>query len=332
MSAVRVGVVGLGWWGQRVVDVLGPSTAVNVVAVTDPSAPARDALRARSCTVHETYDDLLADDAVEAVIITSPHDFHADQIVAAVRTGRHVFCEKPFTTNRADAERALDAARAAGIVVGIGHERRFEPAIKVLTEITRFGDLGLPMVFEGNFSQDKFLALPRDNWRLSPVLAPVGPLSATGIHLMDLAISLLGRPVQVTALLDTRLDHFANGASLTVQMEFLTGASAMLSAVLCTPFDGRVALYGSEGWVEIRDRTHPEAPSGWDVTTVRRGREPVHHFEPPAPIVCDNLETWAGAVRGTEKYPVSPDEILLNVATFEAITKSALTRRTVRVE
>jgi len=243
-----------------------------------------------------------------------------------------VFCEKPFTTHTADAVRALDAVVAANVVVGIGHERRFEPAIRELTSLVAAGALGTPMVFEGAFSQDKFLALPSDNWRLSPVLAQVGPLSATGIHLMDLALSLLGRPRQVTALLDTRLPHFPNGDALSVQIGFESGASALLSAVLCTPFDGRVALYGSEGWMEIRDRTHPENPTGWDVTIRRRGHEVVTRFDPPHPIVKANLEAWATAITGGAPYPVTPDDILTNVMTFEAITTSALGGKTVTIE
>jgi hypothetical protein len=329
---VNVGVVGLGWWGMRVIDVLADSSLITVVAATDPVGEARTVAAERGISTYDTCEALLEDPNVEAVILTSPHQAHAEQVVAAAGSGRHVFCEKPFTTHTADAVRALDAVVAANVVVGIGHERRFEPAIRELTSLVAAGALGTPMVFEGAFSQDKFLALPSDNWRLSPVLAQVGPLSATGIHLMDLALSLLGRPRQVTALLDTRLPHFPNGDALSVQIGFESGASALLSAVLCTPFDGRVALYGSEGWMEIRDRTHPENPTGWDVTIRRRGHEVVTRFDPPHPIVKANLEAWATAITGGAPYPVTPDDILTNVMTFEAITTSALGGKTVTIE
>ena len=69
---------------------------------------------------------------------------------------------------------------------------------------------------------------------------------------------------------------------------FECGASALLAAILATPFMGRVALYGSQGWTEIRDRTHPENPTGCDVTIAHRGAAPEtalrHHFRPCAPI------------------------------------------------
>ena len=156
---------------------------------------------------------------------------------------------------------------AAGLQLGIGHERRFEPAVVALRHAIADGELGTPLVFEGNFSQDKFLDLPADNWRLSAIEAPVGPLSATGIHLVDLAISIFGRPTQVWARLSTQATSFANGDTLAITLAFEKGQTALITAILATPFVGRVTVLGSEGWVEIRDRSHPEDPQGWDVTT-----------------------------------------------------------------
>jgi predicted dehydrogenase len=96
----------------------------------------------------------------------------------------------------------------------------------------------------------------------------------------------------------------------------------MITAILATPFAGRVALYGSQGWLEIRDRTHPEQPTGWDVTTVYRGATPVASFWPPHPAVRDNLEAFATAIEGGIPYPITLAEMAANVRTFEAITRS----------
>jgi predicted dehydrogenase len=79
--------------------------------------------------------------------------------------------------------------------------------------------------------------------------------------------------------------------------------------------------------MEIRDRTHPEHPTGWDVTVVHRGESPATRFLPPHPSVRDNLEAFARAAAGEAPYPVSLDEIATNVRTFEAITRSALSGR-----
>jgi predicted dehydrogenase len=320
---IRAAVIGLGWWGKKVVGDLADSEHIDVVLGVDPTPEGRAFATQAGLAAGHDLADALDDEQVDAVILCTPHKFHGTQIVAAAEAGKHVFCEKPLTTNAAEAERAIAAVRSANVQLGIGHERRFEPAVVRLREMCRTGELGIPLVFEGNFSQDKFLDLPPDNWRLSATEAPVGPLSATGIHLVDLAIAIFGRPVEVWARLSTQATHFANGDTLTITMAFEDGKTALITAVLTTPFVGRVAVLGSRGWMEIRDRNHPEHPQGWDVLTVQRGGQPVAEFYPPHPSVRENMEQFARAISGESSYPVSLDEMLANVYTFEAITRSA---------
>ncbi|WP_148575540.1 Gfo/Idh/MocA family protein [Nocardioides caldifontis] len=328
---INAAVVGLGWWGQKIVSDLEDSDHMRVAVGVDVDEGARRRVGDRGVRTASAIEDALADDAVDAVVLCSPHRFHAEQIVAAAAAGKHVFCEKPLTTTGEEARRAIAAVRATGVQLGIGHERRFEPSMLRLREMCGSGELGTPLVLEGNFSQDKFLDLPPDNWRLSDEHAPVGPLSATGIHLVDLAIAVFGRPTEVWARLGTHATTFENGDTLTITMGFEKGRTAMITAILTTPFAGRVTVLGSEGWMEIRDRNHPEAPRGWDVTTVLRGSEPETTFAPPHPTVRDNLEAFARAAAGGTPYPVTYDEMLANVDAFEAITRSARTGRVEQV-
>jgi predicted dehydrogenase len=270
-------------------------------------------------------EDALANTDVDAVILCTPQQHHAEQIIAAAQSGRHVFCEKPLCTTAADAEAAIAAVRKAGVQLGIGHERRFEPAIIEMRKRFALGEFGNSLLLEGNFSQDKFLQLPRDNWRLSDAINPAGPLSATGIHMVDLSIALLGRPVNVWARLAQLGSDFENGDTLSMTIGFECGATAMLGAVLATPFLGRLALFGSKGWMEIRDRSHPEDSTGWDVTCAHRHETPVTGFHAPHPAVRDNLEAFGRAALGRAPYPVSLEEIMANVRSFEAIQRSIKT-------
>lgn len=331
---VRVAVVGYGWWGKIITATLAQSQWLKVAMVVEPEAAPRAAAHAAAqtgagvgITVADDVAAALSDPSIEAVVLTTPHRFHAAQIAAAARAGKHVFCEKPLCTTFADASAAIDVCRAQKVTLGIGHERRFEPAVIDLRRRIAAGDLGSVLQIEANFDQDKFLALPPDNWRLSKALAPVGPLSGTGIHLVDLSIAILGPAESVWARLSTRGTQFANGDTLGVMLGFANGATAMISAILATPFDGRLAVYGSHGWIEIRDRTHPEHPTGWDVTTCLRGQERSSVFMPPHPAVRANLEAFAQAVRGVAPYPVTQREMLANVAAFEAITRSAESKK-----
>jgi predicted dehydrogenase len=319
---IKAAVIGLGWWGRNILKNLLKSTVITPVLAVDPLDKACAAAAALGVKTTLRFEDALANPDVDAIVLCTPQEHHAEQIVAAARSGRHVFCEKPLCTTVADAETAIAVVRKAGVQLGIGHERRFEPAVIEMRKRFASGEFGNPLLLEGNFSQDKFLKLPRDNWRLSNSANPVGPLSATGIHMVDLSIALLGRPISVWARLARLGSDFANGDTLSMTIGFEGGATAMLGAALATPFMGRLALLGSKGWMEIRDRDHPENSTGWDVTRVHREEVPTTTFYPPHPAVRDNLEAFGRAALGKAPYPVSLDEMLANVRSFEAIQRS----------
>jgi predicted dehydrogenase len=332
---VKIGLVGYGWWGKTIARQLANSSWLELSGVAEVDASVRSAMASdpilAGVELFDSPEHLMAKSGLEAVILCTPHQQHADQMVSASNAGLHIFCEKPLCLTLADAKRAVAQCQSKHLVLGIGHERRFEPEIMAMRQLIADGTLGEILQIEANFSQDKFFALPKDNWRLSNKYAPVGPLTATGIHLVDLSIALLGPCESLWARLATLGSDFENGDTLGIMMGFPNGANAMISAVLATPFEGRFAVYGSKGWIEIRDRTHPENPTGWDITTVLRGQEPVTRFASPHPTVLANLEAFAKAIRKVAPYPVTTQEMLANVAALEAIMTSVQTRGLVHV-
>lgn len=331
MHPVNVAVIGYGWWGKIITATLQASELLKVVLVVENDEQVAKLAKVDGQKMgFEHATDFLAATVhpeVEAIILCTPHQFHAEQIKLAASAGKHVFCEKPLCLTLEDAKSAIAACNQANVKLGIGHERRFEPAVVALRQEIAKGTLGTILQIEANFSQDKFFALPKDNWRLSNKLAPVGPLTATGIHLVDLSIAIFGPASEVWANLSTRGSDFENGDTLAIMLAFDGGANALISAILATPFDGRFCVYGSHGWIEIRDNTHPENPTGWNVTTQLRGQERKTHFMPPAPSVRFNLEAFAKGVRGVENYPVRQEEMLANVAALEAIMRSAASKK-----
>src|SRR5438046_9471887 len=107
-------------------------------------------------------------------------------------------------------------------------------------------------------------------------------MTATGIHLLDLSVGLLGPAARVFASVRQLGSQLTNGDTLGILVSFKSGANALLSAILATPFDGRLALYGNKGWAEVRDKAHPEAPLGWDLTKPRKGKEKQSgNYRPP---------------------------------------------------
>jgi predicted dehydrogenase len=310
-----IAVCGLGWWGKVIVPLARSSSKLEVVRIVDPNV--------KDPGVTADFDEALRDPNVQAVVLCTPHTLHTDQIVRAAGAGKHVFCEKPLSLNRKDVLRAIEAVNANGVKLAVGHEKRFEPPIQELMRLVQSGELGTPLQIEANFVQDKFLSLPADNWRLSPKEAPAGPMTATGIHLLDLSVGVMGPAARVFASVKQLASHLVNGDTLGILVNFKSGGNALINACLATPFDGRFAVYGSKGWVEVRDKAHPEAPEGWTLTkTVRGGAKETREFE-PAKAVLANLEAFAEAALGGAPYPVPQEQMVANVSALEAVFRSA---------
>src|SRR5947208_9171412 len=173
MTPVRVAAVGVGWWGRVLADAAGRGTGLEVAACTGRS-PENRATFAKShvCRVIASYDAVLADPAVEGVLITTPHSLHAEQVVAAARHGKHVFVEKPFSLTTADGRRATEACRRAGVVVAVGHQRRRQAASRALKRLVDEGALGRVAQIEGNFSADIGFNLKPVMWRTDRAETP----------------------------------------------------------------------------------------------------------------------------------------------------------------
>ncbi len=222
---LNAAIVGLGWWGKILTQTLAKSDKITVVKLADVDADGGGAFAAEHGIDFTTdYSAVLADDAVDAVVLATPHSVHEEQIVTAAEAGKHIFCEKPFCLNRASALRAMEAIEKAGVQVAIGHERRFEPPIMDALALARDGKLGALMHVEANFSHDIFAALDDTNWRLKTDESPAGGLTATLIHLMDLSINLFGQPDRVLASVECHGGVVKNGDTLTAQVKFETAA------------------------------------------------------------------------------------------------------------
>jgi predicted dehydrogenase len=152
-------------------------------------------------------------------------------------------------------------------------------------------------------------------------------MTATGIHLLDLSVGLMGAAEHVYARVRQLGSQLVNGDTLGILVGFKKGGNALLSAVLATPFDGRFAVYGSKGWAEVRDKAHPESPKGWTLTVSIRGEEKRSTEYPVAQAVLANLEAFAHAAQGGAPYPVPQEQMIANVCALEAIITSTRSGR-----
>ena len=316
---IDAAIVGLGSWGRRLVNsVQGVSETIRFVSgVTRTPAKAADFAACHDFTLSDDYEAMLADKAVEAVVLATPHTQHASQIEKAARAGKHVFVEKPFTLSRQSAEEAAKACEDAGITLALGHDRRFQPPVREINRMVTAGELGVLCHIEGNFSldQSKFLG----QWRTDPAETPVGAMTSLGIHIIDAMIHLCGRMNEVSAYSIHRALPFDADDTTSALLRFENGMTGYLGCIGATALLITIRLFGSKGWVEMRD--HQTLVKRWT------GEEPeITNFEPFDSLRAE-LESFAGAIEGGAPYPITPGEMIHGVAVLDAFSEALRTGR-----
>jgi predicted dehydrogenase len=328
---IRAAVAGLGWWGQHIVRRMADSDVMRIVTAVEKNPERAGFAAEHGIRFASDLAEVLADRAIDAVILATPHALHTEQVLAAAAAGKHVFCEKPLALNRVDAERSVEACRQAGVTLGIGHERRYEAAVGELRRLVRAGALGTIMHAEANFSHDKLANVPETDWRASPSDAPAAGMTAMGVHLTDLYLDVFGPIREVFAATTSRVAYRATGDVISVLMRFESGATGYLNAILVTPLYIGLTIFGSEGWAEIRNHTHPDTPGPTTLTVqYRDGRRETQDYA-WLDTVREGLETFARAIGSGAPYPFTDAQKVGNVAVLEAICRSAATNAPVLV-
>ena len=319
---IDAAIVGLGRWGQTLVAaVQGRSDRLRFTrAVSRDPGRLRDFGARHKLELVGELAPVLADRTIDAVVVATPHSLHCEQTIAVASAGKAVFCEKPLTLTKAEAARAIEACRKAGVVLGIGTDKRFFPSLRELLRLVKDGDLGKILHLEAHFSNQ--VAGTFSEWRYALDESPAGGMTGTGIHMLDALVALDGPVRRVQALLLSHKPPPDPHDSLSALLEFNSGISGTLAMVRSTPAYFRLHAFGREASAEALGRT--------DLVLRRGGAEPQHLSFSPVDTVRANLEAFADAVAGVAPYPIPTEEILDTVAAFEAIAKAAKSGEPVR--
>jgi predicted dehydrogenase len=226
----------------------------------------------------------------------------------------------------------VKACEDAGVQLGIGHERRFEPAMLALREALDNQDLGTVMHAEAAFSHDKLIGVTANDWRTRKEVSPAAGMTAMGIHLSDLMISFFGPVETLHAFTADRSLGWETGDVVTVQLKFEAGMTATFSAVLHTPHFIRMHVFGTQKWVEVLNDSHPDTPDGIVRVLTGKSGVPVEQVDYNwEDAVTANLEAFARAATGKADYPFTNEEMVHNIQVLEAIAVSAETGKAVNL-
>ena len=330
---LNAAIVGLGWWGKTLVEsVQGSSELIRFVAGTSRtlSDDARAFADGQGFRLVGSYDEVLADAGVDAVVLATPHSQHAQQVVAAARVAKHVFCEKPFALTKADAEAAVAAVREAGVTLGLGYNRRFHPEMTKLRERIRSGELGVILHCEATMTFANALLLKPEQWRADRSETPAGGLTPMGVHAIDGMIDLCGPIDHVYAQSFRRAVEIDADDTTSILLRMKEGMSGYLGTMTATGPGFSFQVYGSKGSVRLEGMTHVAGASSEERRTRLFGTCRFQPAQGPAEVweaerldvTRAALDAFAAAASGGPEYPISLDEMVHGAAVTEAIVRS----------
>ncbi|MFZ3358948.1 MAG: Gfo/Idh/MocA family oxidoreductase [Xanthobacteraceae bacterium] len=330
---IRAAIVGLGWWGKTVVESAAGSDAIRFVAGTTRTVtPETEAFaKNNGFRLVPDYGALLADPNIDAVVLATPHSMHGPQVVAAAAAGKHVFCEKPFTLTKAQAEAAVAAVRKAGVTLGLGYNRRLHPEIVKLRHMIRSGELGIILHVEATMTFPNVLFISPSHWRADKSETPLGGLMPMGVHAVDGMIDLCGPVDHVFAQSFRRAATIDADDTTSILFRMKEGMSGYLGTMTTTGPGFSFQVFGSKGWLRLEGVTHVAGASSEERRTKLFGTckfQPVKGEAKTWPAATMDvsraaLEAFAKAAEGGPAYPIPYDQMIHGVAVTEAIVRAA---------
>ncbi|MBW8904679.1 MAG: Gfo/Idh/MocA family oxidoreductase [Betaproteobacteria bacterium] len=297
---MKVGCIGIGWWSDVLADAMQRSGKFTIAACYSRSADKRQKFATKyGCRAASSYEEVLADRTIEAIINTTPNGVHKETTIAAARAGKHVFLDKPIANTIADARALTDACRQAGVVLALGYQRRREAHFRwVKQHLAEFGRL---VNGEANISRDRLGKIDLASWRYSAAGKAVSG------HLAQLVLP--GDNPDVASLI---LEH-ENGALSTLNASY---ASASEYYLLNIYGKERTAYYDMHSGLRVLRRGAAKAVAVPCVET--------------DPIV-EELEEFMRAARGDGEPEMDGEKSTASLAVILAGIKSAREGRRVTV-
>jgi predicted dehydrogenase len=316
MDTVRFGVVGLGWFGGVLTEGVKNAGVGDIVACFSRSVDARTAFAMKhGCRMVARLDEMLGDPEIDGVLLATPHSTHVDLAVRVAEAGKHVFVEKPLALTVAEAERAADAAHRAGVVLQVGHNRRRQPANRRIKAMVDGGELGTVLQLEGVHTAAGGHRPDLPRWRRDPAEAPLGGMTALGVHTVDTFHYFVGPARRVVAFSKT-VDPTPIDDATVVLIEYEQGPLASISTTYFSAPVVSLSVYGSEGAVwneEDGRRLFTQAR-----IAAAREEQRIEVLD----TIVDELAEFANSIRGNGQPETGVRESIEVAAVLEAIGRS----------
>jgi predicted dehydrogenase len=321
---MKVACIGMGWWSDVLADAIKRSGKLEIAGCYSRSEEKREKFAAKyGCRAYPSYEALLSERGIEAIINTTPNAAHLETTRAAAEAGKHVFLDKPIANTIADARAITDACRRAKVVLALGYQRRRESHFRWIKQ--RIGEFGKLVNAEANISRDRLGQIDLTSWRYTAEGMPGGVMLQIGIHYTDVLEYLLG-PVKAVSGRFVRLvlpGENPDVASLILEHE--SGALSTLNA-----------RYAAASEYYLLNVYGKEASAYYDLHQGLRVLKRGAKTSTPVPsertdTLVEELEEFARAVRGEAEPEMDGERATSSLAVILAGIRSAGEARRVEV-
>lgn len=251
-DTVRMGFAGLGRWSTNLARAAAHSHRLEIAGGASLSSDKRAAfVLAFGGREYSSFDELISDDSVDGVVITTPNSMHKRHVMLAAEHGKHVFVEKPMALSVADCRAMIAAAEATGVVLCVGHNTRRMARYRAAADLVHQGALGEVILAEGNSSGPLGSQLTSQEWRWRRSESPGGPLASFTVHQADNLNYLVGPVTRVSAFISKLSGPAPPDDVIAAVLEFEAGALGYLGGTMLSGVRNFTQLHGTEGNVLI---------------------------------------------------------------------------------
>ena len=326
LEPVTVACIGMGWWSDVLADAIVRSGKLSIAACYTRSEPKREAFAAKyGCTAAPSYEAVLQDRGIDAIINTTPNNVHLETTRLAAAAGKHIFLDKPIANSVAEGLAITEACRSAGVVLAIGYQRRRESQFRWIRRKIDEGGFGRLVNAEANISRDRLGKIDLGSWRYTAEGMPGGVMLQIGIHYVDVLAYLIGPVRAVTAQLAQLVLPGDNPDVASMILEHDGGALSTVNASYASASEHYVMnVYGKEA------SAYYDLQQG--LRFLKRGSD-----RADAVVVMSNdtyveeLEEFAAAVRGDASPEMGGADATESLAVIRAGIRSAREGRRVAV-
>jgi predicted dehydrogenase len=316
----------MGWWSDVLADAIKRSDKLKIVACYTRTEQKRQTFAAKyGCKSAPSYEAILEDRSIDAIINTTPNNVHLESTRAAAAAGKHMFLDKPIATTIADARAITAACSKAGVVLALGYQRRKESQFRWVRKQIDDGVFGKMVNAEANISRDRLGKFEAGSWRYTSEGMPGGVMLQIGIHYADVLEYLIGPIKSVMGSVAQLVLPGENPDIASLILEHENGARSTLNA-----------CYASASEYYLMNIYGKEATAYYDLHQgmrfLKRGND---HTESVSydknDTIVEELEEFAAAVRGQGQPEMDGEKATASLAVLLAGVKSARDGRRIEV-